>query len=111
MATNQSDAQDVPGEFGPNDFHWKGGNLKPGLGKDHQPRASMGNRRQLEAPSVVKLRQREVALRAAERKASDAQAALEKRAADLAEREAALAAREAEMAGDDVAESSDEDET
>lgn len=93
VRTNQARRQTappVPGEFGPNDFHFKNGQLNPGLGPDHRPRTAVLD----EPPAKAELRATAAALQDVEKSLTAKQAELEAREAVLAEREAQVAFKE-----------------
>jgi len=95
-------APPVPGEFGPNDHHFENGQLKPGLGKDHRPRALMRAGTLIEEPpDKQELRSKAAALRAVEQEQARKAAEIEEAAAKLAEREAAFEARVAALTDDE----------
>ncbi len=95
-------APPVPGEFGPNDHHFEGGVMKPGLGADHRDRKLMRAGTLIEEPpDKQELRSKAAALKAVEQEQTRRAAELEEQAAALAEKQAAFEARMHAFEGDD----------
>lgn len=85
-------APPVPGEFGPNDHHWDGGTLKPGLGADHKSRSRFvhGGVIPEDPPEKAALRTKAAQLKQVELQQLERAAELERKEAELVEKEAQL---------------------